>query len=64
MELVDQRGSLRNLRATENKLLTEYAWIDENTGMARVPIERAMQIMSERLGQIQTKPDEQSTNNP
>jgi hypothetical protein len=44
----NQRGSLRALRAKESKVLTEYAWVDSNAGMARIPIKRAMEIMSQR----------------
>jgi hypothetical protein len=62
--LIDQRGSLRRLRETENRLLTEYAWIDANSGVARVPIDRAIQIVSEQLGQTKTNSDGQPTNNP
>jgi hypothetical protein len=43
--------NLKTLRATENKLLTEYAWIDDETGIARIPIARAMEIIAERTEQ-------------
>lgn len=68
--LEDQKESLRKLRTMENRLLTEYAWLDEQAGVARIPIERAMQIQTERLSTIQKTqktqetPDENRGNNP
>ena len=44
----DQRGSLRSLRAREARILTEHRWIDAETGVARIPIRRAMEILSQR----------------
>lgn len=43
----NQRGSLRALRKREKKVLTEYSWLDPNAGIARIPIKRAMEIMSQ-----------------
>jgi hypothetical protein len=43
----DQSGTLRALRARERKILTEYAWVDADAGIARIPIRRAMEIMSQ-----------------
>lgn len=44
----NQRDGLRAPRAKESQVLTEYAWVDANTGVARIPIKRAMEIMSQR----------------
>lgn len=44
----NQREGLRALRAKESQVLTEYAWVDANAGVARIPIKRAMEIMSQR----------------
>jgi hypothetical protein len=44
-------ADLKTLRATENKLLTEYAWADAEAGIARIPISRAMEIMVARIQQ-------------
>jgi hypothetical protein len=43
----NQRGSLRALRRRESQILTEYAWIDADSGIARIPIKRAMEILSQ-----------------
>ncbi|MCI0333203.1 MAG: hypothetical protein L0228_08280 [Planctomycetes bacterium] len=45
----DQSGSLRALRARESKVLTEYAWLDSEAGIARIPIKRAMEILGESV---------------
>jgi hypothetical protein len=34
----------------ENEVLESYGWVDRSTGMARIPIERAMEIMVEGGG--------------
>src|SRR4051812_33863089 len=42
------RDDLRALRETENATLTSYGWIDKTAGVVRIPIARAIQILSER----------------
>jgi hypothetical protein len=44
----NQIGALRELRAREEAFLTEYAWIDREAGVARVPIQRAMEILAQQ----------------
>jgi len=39
---------LQSLRQHENELLHEYAWADRSAGVARIPIERAKQLVLER----------------
>ena len=36
------------LRTEERKLLDEYAWVDKNAGVVRIPIERAIEVLAER----------------
>ena len=36
------------MRLEENAILNNYGWIDRSAGIARIPIERAMELMSER----------------
>ena len=43
----NQREGLRALRAKESQVLTEYEWVDADAGVARIPIKRAMEIMSQ-----------------
>lgn len=39
---------LRELRAAEDAVLTSYGWVDRKAGVIRIPIERAMELTSER----------------
>jgi len=37
--------TLRELRAEEERILTGYAWVDREQGIARVPIDEAMRLL-------------------
>jgi hypothetical protein len=39
---------LRELRADEDVLLHSYDWVDRQAGIVRLPIERAMTLLTER----------------
>jgi hypothetical protein len=39
---------LRQLREKEDKALNEYGWVDQNAGIAHVPIEQAKKLLIER----------------
>jgi hypothetical protein len=53
----NQLEQLRQLRRREHELLSTSAWVDPQVGIARIPIERATQIISERgLGAIAFPP--------
>jgi hypothetical protein len=45
---VDERGQLRNFVLDQEKQLNSYGWVDEKAGVARIPIERAMELMAQR----------------
>jgi hypothetical protein len=42
------RDDLRALRARENTELNSYGWVDKSAGVVRIPISRAMQLLTER----------------
>jgi hypothetical protein len=42
---VDPAADLRRMRAEEDAVLHEYAWIDRAHGVVRVPIDMAMQMV-------------------
>ena len=44
----DQAAQLRQLRTRERAILSEYAWVDPEAGIARIPIEQAMEIIAEQ----------------
>ena len=39
---------LKALQAAEQEILTSYAWVNKEAGIARIPIDRAMQLVLER----------------
>ena len=43
----DQPKELRKLRAREESVLSSYEWIDKDRTAARIPIERAMEILAD-----------------
>lgn len=38
----------QRLRAEEDAILTTYAWVDKKAGFARIPIDRALEILVQR----------------
>jgi len=55
---------LRQLRAEEERILGHYGWVNEEGGIARIPVERAMAILAERgLGAVKPagEPSETAT---
>lgn len=57
---------LSELRADENRRLSTYGWVDEQERIVRIPIEQAIDLLSERgipepTGPAQTPPDEEGT---
>jgi len=60
--------NLKTLREEADKALTTYAWIDKNKGVARIPIDRAMELTVADLakqkpapaGPIATPPETQA----
>jgi hypothetical protein len=42
-----QLAQLRELRTQEHGMLSEYRWVDRAAGVARIPIERAIQIVGQ-----------------
>lgn len=45
---VEPGRQLQRLRAEERALLRQYAWIDRESGIVRIPVERAMDLLAER----------------
>jgi hypothetical protein len=45
---VEAPKDLQSLQANEQEVLTTYAWVSKEAGIARIPIERAMQLVLER----------------
>src|SRR5215831_8613768 len=47
---------LKTLREESEKDLTTYAWVDKNKGVARIPINRAMELEVADLAQTKPAP--------
>jgi hypothetical protein len=47
---------LKTLREENEKELTTYAWVDKNKGVARIPIDRAMELEVAELAQKKPAP--------
>ncbi len=45
---VDAPKDLKALRALEDQRLTTYGWVSKETGLGRIPIGRAMELLVER----------------
>jgi hypothetical protein len=41
-------ADLKALRAAEDNILSSYGWVSKEAGVARIPIDRAMQLVLER----------------
>ena len=46
--LVGEPMNLQKFRAEEEHLLSSYGWVDQNTGVVRLPIDRAKTLLLER----------------
>jgi hypothetical protein len=45
-----QADELAALRARQREILSTYAWVNREQGVARIPIQRAIGILAERAG--------------
>src|SRR4029077_1370874 len=48
--------NLKTLREEADKALTTYGWIDKNKGVARIPVERAMELTVAELAKQKPTP--------
>ena len=46
----DPAQDLKALRQRDEELLTTYGWVNEKTGIVRIPIDRAMKLLLEQIG--------------
>jgi hypothetical protein len=47
---------LREVRADEDALLHSYGWVDRQAGIVRIPIERALTLLTERGLPVRIEP--------
>jgi hypothetical protein len=44
----DERTQLNSVRLNEEQILSTYGYVDQNAGIVRIPIERAMDLIAQR----------------
>jgi hypothetical protein len=44
----DERGQLNGIRLKEEQTLSTYDYLDQKSGMVRIPIDRAMELIAQR----------------
>lgn len=44
----NERVEIRDFRSKEEQALNSYGWVDEGSGVAHIPIDRAMDLIAER----------------
>jgi len=44
----DPALDMRRMRAEEDQVMRQYAWIDPDKGIVRIPVERAMELVAQR----------------
>ncbi len=44
----NERTEINDIRYREEETLNSYGWVDQSQGVARIPIDRAMQLLAER----------------
>ncbi len=45
---INERGQFRDFLLNQENQLNSYGWVDEKTGVAHIPIERAMELTVQR----------------
>lgn len=45
-----RRAALRELQEAQAKQITSYGWVDQNAGVVRLPIDRAMELTAQQYG--------------
>ena len=51
----DPREDLRVLKQAEEEALKSYGWVDKNSGVVRIPIDKAMKLTLERGLPVRTE---------
>ena len=51
----DERREINAFRQQEEQTLNSYGWVDQQAGVVRIPIDRAMQLMAQRGLPVRTQ---------
>jgi len=44
----NERLEIKDFRVQEEQMLNSYGWVDQQNGVVRIPIKRAMQLLAQR----------------
>jgi hypothetical protein len=51
----DERGQMYSIRLKEEETLSSYDWVDQKAGTVRIPIDRAMDLLTQRGLPVRTQ---------
>ncbi|MEW6272683.1 MAG: hypothetical protein AB1689_25670 [Thermodesulfobacteriota bacterium] len=54
---VDPKLDIYEHRRAEERLLSTYGWVDRKAGVVRIPIERAIDLLAQRAGDVPPRPE-------
>ena len=54
-------GRLADLHRRENAVLGSYGWVNRDAGVIRIPIERAMDLLADRLAETPPEPSREAS---
>jgi len=60
----DERGQFKDFLLKQEDQLNSYGWVDQQAGLAHIPIERAMDLIAQRGLPVLPQGAEQSVKNP
>lgn len=55
---LDERTELNKVRLREENTLSTYGWVDQKTGVVRIPIDRAMDLLVQRGLPVRSQAEE------
>lgn len=47
-----------DLRETEEQILSTYGWVNKDVGLARIPVDRAMELLAEKKAMLNIRASE------
>jgi hypothetical protein len=59
---INERTELNDIRLREEDTLSTYGWVDQKSGVVRIPIDRAMDLLVERGLPVRSQPDAATQN--
>lgn len=51
----ERKAKLADVNAKQNEIISTYSWVDQPSGVVRIPVERAMKLIVEKLEKSKEK---------